>query len=453
MALFQQIVFILALVTAIFLFAKKISRVRRNILLGKDEDYSGEPGRRWKNVLLLAFGQKKMFRNPLVAIMHFVIYAGFIIINLEVLEIVLDGLFGTHRLFSGVTGSLYMALIDGFEMLAVCVFLACFIFLCRRNVLKLRRFISHDLDGWPRSDANYILLTEMALMTLFLTMNAADTLLQSRGYGHYGALHTGDFFFSRWLHPLLDGWNNGSLVILERTCWWLHILGILAFLNYLPYSKHLHILLAFPNAYYARLEPEARLRNMPAVQQEVLYAMQPETAPTAPADGTVPATPPAAASAAAPTDRFGAKDVFDLSWRNLLDAYSCTECGRCSAACPANLTGKALSPRKIMMGTRDRLEEVGRNIDANGKFTDDGKSLLNYISVEELRACTTCNACVEECPVSISPLEIIIEMRRALIMEDSNAPQEWNALFGNIENNFAPWKFSPDDRDKWITDL
>ncbi|HXB95126.1 MAG TPA: (Fe-S)-binding protein, partial [Puia sp.] len=374
--------------------------------------------------------------------MHFVVYAGFIIINLEVLEIVLDGVLGTHRLFSGFIGSFYLALIDAFEILAAGVFLACFIFFCRRNILKLRRFISHDLDGWPRSDANYILLTEMALMALFLTMNAADTLLQSRGYGHYGTHLTGDFIFSRWSHPLLNGLSNGSLVILERSCWWLHILGILAFLNYLPYSKHLHILLAFPNAYYARLQPEGRLRNMPSVQQEVLYAMQPETAPPAPADGSAP-----------PTPRFGAKDVFDLSWRNLLDAYSCTECGRCSAACPANLTGKALSPRKIMMGTRDRLEEVGRNIDANGSFTDDGKSLLNYISVEELRACTTCNACVEECPVSISPLEIIIEMRRALIMEDSNAPQEWNALFGNIENNFAPWKFSPDDRDKWMADL
>jgi ferredoxin len=442
MLLFQQIAFILLLVLATSLFVKKIRRIRRNIGLGRDEDYSGDAGRRWKNVLLLAFGQKKMFRNPLVAVMHFVVYAGFIIINLEVLEIVLDGIFGTHRLFAGFTGTLYLGLIDGFEVLAVGVFLACFIFLCRRNILKLRRFISHDLDGWPRSDANYILLTEIVLMTLFLTMNAADTLLQARGYGHYGMHLTGDFLFSRGLHPLLNNWSSPALVVLERTCWWLHIVGILAFLNYLPYSKHLHILLAFPNSYYARLQPEGKLRNMPAVQNEVLYAMQPETAPPAPADGSAPPPPP----------RFGAKDVFDLSWRNLLDAYSCTECGRCSAACPANLTGKVLSPRKIMMNTRDRLEEVGRNIDANGKFTDDGKTLLDYISVEELRACTTCNACVEECPVSISPLEIIVEMRRALIMEDSNAPQEWNALFGNIENNFAPWKFSPDDRDHWTAE-
>jgi len=434
-----QIVFGLALAAAIWFFSRNAGRIRRNILLGKNEAYNDQPGLRWRNVFLLAFGQKKMFRNPLVALMHFVIYAGFIIINLEVLEIILDGIFGTHRLFAGPLGMLYSWLINAFELLAIGVFTVCVIFLCRRNILKLRRFISHDLDGWPRSDANYILLTEIILMTLFLTMNAADTLLQARGYGHYASHITGDFAFSRWLHPLLNGMSDGSLVVLERTCWWLHILGILAFLNYLPISKHLHILLAFPNAYYARLEPEGKLRNMPAIQKEVLYAMQPETAPPA---GTETA-PPA---------RFGAKDVFDLSWRNLLDAYSCTECGRCSAACPANITGKVLSPRKIMMSTRDRLEEVGRNIDKNGSFQDDGKTLLNYISVEELRACTTCNACVEECPVSISPLEIIVELRRSLIMEDSNAPQEWNTMFGNVENNFAPWKFSPDDRDKWAAE-
>jgi ferredoxin len=452
MALSQQILFILAVVLATGLFLKKIRVIRRNIGLGKNESFADQSGLRWKNMLLLAFGQKKMFRNPTVALLHGFVYVGFVIINIEVLEIVLDGAFGTHRLFAGWSGSVYTALINAFEFLAVAVFLSCFIFLCRRNILKLRRFISHDLDGWPRSDANYILLTEIILMTLFLTMNAADTLLQARGYEHYGAHLTGDFAFSQLLHPLLNGLGSGSLVVVERTCWWLHILGILAFLNYLPYSKHLHILLAFPNAYYARLEPEGKLRNMPAIQQEVLYAMKPETAPPAPTDGSAPAPPPGTASAAPPTDRFGARDVFDLSWRNLLDAYACTECGRCTAACPANITGKLLSPRKIMMATRDRLEEVGRNIDANKNFVDDGKNLLNYISTEELRACTTCNACVKECPVSISPLEIIIEMRRALIMEDSNAPQEWNALFGNIENNFAPWKFSPDDRDKWTAE-
>jgi len=441
MSMVQQILFILAAAAAIWSFSKNIGRIRKNILLGKDENYTDQPGRRWKNLLLLAFGQKKMFRNPLVALMHFVIYAGFIIINLEVLEIILDGILGTHRLFARPLGAVYGWLINGFEFLAIGVLTVCVLFLIRRNILKLRRFISHDLDGWPRSDANYILLTEILLMGLFLTMNGADTVLQARGYGHYAGTITGDFAFSRWLHPLLNGLGTPTLVVLERVCWWLHILGILAFLNYLPYSKHLHILLAFPNAYYARLEPEGRLRNMPAIQQEVLYAMGAAT--PAPESGT------GTDGAAAPPPRFGAKDVFDLSWRNLLDAYSCTECGRCSAACPANLTGKLLSPRKIMMDTRDRLEEVGKNIALNGAFKDDGKNLLNYISVEELRACTTCNACVEECPVSISPLEIIVEMRRALIMEDSNAPQEWNNLFGNIENNFAPWKFSPDERDKW----
>ena len=450
MALIQQIVFILAAGAAIWLFARNIGRIRRNIFLGKNEDFSDHPGLRWKNLLLLAFGQKKMFRNPLVALMHFVIYAGFIIINLEVLEIILDGILGTHRLFAGPLASLYLFLINAFEFLALGVFTVCVLFLCRRNILKLRRFISHDLDGWPRSDANYILLTEILLMGLFLTMNAADTILQSRGYGHYAAHITGDFAISQWLHPLLNGWSTGALVGLERTCWWLHILGILAFLNYLPYSKHLHILLAFPNAYYARLEPEGKLRNMPVIQQEVLYAMQPETAPQAPADG---GAAPNMGEVPSQAPRFGAKDVFDLSWRNLLDAYSCTECGRCSAACPASLTGKLLSPRKIMMSTRDRLEDVGKNIDVNGAFKDDGRNLLNHITAEELRACTACNACVEECPVSISPLEIIIEMRRALIMEDSSAPQEWNTLFGNVENNFAPWKFSPDDRDKWAEEM
>lgn len=433
-----QVLFIVLAGTASWLFARKIKEIRRNILLGKDEDYSGNKAARWKNVLLLAFGQKKMFKNPLVAVMHFVIYAGFIIINLEVLEIVLDGILGTHRLFLGMLDGLYSFLINSFEFLAIGVIAVCVIFLIRRNVIKLKRFISRDLDGWPRSDANYILISEIILMTLFLTMNATDTLLQERGVGHYAEHSTGNFVFSSWLHPLLNGFSDQTLGGIERTCWWLHITGIFAFLNYLPYSKHLHILLAFPNAYYARLQPAGKMHNMPAIQNEVLYAMQPEKAPTE-------ATPPAS---------FGAKDVMDLSWRNLLDAYSCTECGRCTAACPANITGKLLSPRKIMMDTRDRLQEVGNNIDTNKQFTADGKTLLhNYISVEELRACTTCNACVEECPVSISPLEIILELRRSLVMEESNAPQEWNTMFSNTENNFAPWKFAPDDRDSWTREL
>lgn len=431
-----QILFLALSAVAVGLFAKKAGEIRRNILLGKDENLTDQPAKRWRNLLLLALGQKKMFHNPLVAVMHFIIYAGFIIINLEVLEIVLDGILGTHRLFAPFLGGLYNWLINAFEFLALGVLLVCVVFLSRRNLLKLKRFLSKDLNGWPRSDANYILFTEIVLMSLFLIMNAADQTLQSRGNEHY--LPTGAFYISGWLSPLFSGMSDSSLVVLERSCWWLHIAGILAFLNYLPYSKHLHIMLAFPNAYYARLEPNGKMKNMPAVQNEVLYAMQPETAP---AD-------------AAPPAHFGAKDVFELSWKNLLDAYSCTECGRCSTACPANMTGKLLSPRKIMMSTRDRLEEVGRNINQHKTFVADNKSLLhNYISVEELRACTTCNACVEACPVSISPLDIIIELRRSLIMEESNAPQEWNGTFSNIENNFAPWKFSPDDRDQWAVEM
>ncbi len=440
MHLLSQIFFIIIFAAAFGLFTRSVMDIRRNILLGKDADYSDNPAKRWRNVLLLALGQKKMFRNPLVAILHFFVYAGFIIINIEILEIILDGILGTHRLFAPYLGVVYTFLINAFEVLAVLVIIACIVFLIRRNIIKLKRFASRDLNGWPRSDANYILFTEIILMLLFLTMNTADGLLQSRGYGHYAEHITGNFIVSGMLMPVYDSLSDSSLVALERSCWWLHIVGILAFMNYLPYSKHLHIILAFPNAYYARLKPKGEMNNMAAVQNEVLYAMQPELAPTPDPD--------------APTPKFGAKDVFDLSWKNLLDAYTCTECGRCSAACPANITGKALSPRKIMMDTRDRLTEVGKNIKTNNQFKDDGKSLLHsYITVEELRACTTCNACVEECPVSISPLEIILELRRSLIMEESNAPQEWNAMFSNIENNFAPWKFSPDDRDKWTSEM
>jgi ferredoxin len=434
MSYLQQILFIVTVIAAIAVFVIKIREIRANILLGRDEDYSDLPGERWRNLLLLAFGQKKMFRNPLVAVLHFVIYAGFIIINIEVLEIILDGIFGTHRMFAPFLGGFYMFVINFFELLAAGVIIVCVAFLARRNILKLRRFISHDLDGWPRSDANYILIAEILLMSFLLSMNAADTLLQQRGEPAYAHFMTGGFLVSSLLHPLFGGMSSETLMMVERGAWWLHIVGIFIFLNYLPYSKHLHIILAFPNAYYTRLPPKGKMKNMPAVQNEVLYAMQPELAP---AD-------------AAPPEKFGAKDVFDLSWRNLLDAYSCTECGRCSAACPATITGKLLSPRKIMMDTRDRMEDVRKNIKQNKEFKDDGKSLLHhYITTEELRACTTCNACVQECPVSISPLEIILELRRSLIMEESNAPAEWNAMNSNIENNFAPWKFNPDDRDAW----
>lgn len=440
MDIFFQIAFIVIAGFAVWLFSKNVVQIRKNILLGRDEVINDNSAQRWKNVLLLALGQKKMFKKPLVGFMHFIVYAGFIIINIEVLEIALDGVLGTHRLFTGVLPlSFYSILINAFEFLAVGVLIACLIFLIRRNMLKLKRFISHDLDGWPRSDANYILITEIILMTLFLTMNACDTLLQERGYGHYAEHITGNFSFSHFLHPLLNSFSDGALAGIERTCWWLHIIGIFAFLNYLPYSKHLHILFAFPNAYYGRLKPQGEMENMPEIQKEVLYAMQPDQIP---------------ADAAEQHKKFGAKDIFDLSWKNLLDAYSCTECGRCTASCPANITGKKLSPRLIMMKTRDRAEEVGKNIKANQSFVDDGKSLLHdYITPEELRACTTCNACVEACPVSINPLDIILQQRRYLIMEQSNAPQEWNSMFSNTENNFAPWKFSPDERDKWAEEM
>ncbi len=432
----QQVLFCIMAVGAIYWFSKKVAEIRRNIFLGKAQDLSDNPGQRWNNVLLLALGQKKMFQNVPVAIMHFIIYAGFIIINIEVLEIVLDGILGTHRLFLPYLGVVYGWLINLFEWLATGVIFVCVIFLSRRNWLKLKRFISKDLKGWPKTDANLILITEIVLMSLFLTMNATDQILQDRGVAHYEP--SGNFFLSAQLIPIFEGLSDGTLMAIERTAWWIHIAGIFAFLNYLPYSKHLHIALAFPNAYYAKLDAPGKMKNMPEVQNEVLYAMQPELAP----------------SNAAPPASFGAKDVFDLSWKNLLDAYSCTECGRCTSECPANQTGKLLSPRKIMMATRDRLEDVGRNININKSFVSDNKSLLHdYISVEELRACTTCNACVEACPVSISPLDIIVELRRSLIMEESNAPQEWNGTFSNIENNFAPWKFSPDDRDKWASEM
>lgn len=431
-----QLLFIVLFAIGSFLFYKKAAQIRRNILLGKDEDLSDKPSARFKNLVLLALGQKKMFKNPLVAVMHLVVYVGFVIINVEVLEIVLDGITGKHRIFAGlIPAGLYSFLINSFEILALLVIVACAIFLVRRNIIKLKRFISKDLNGFPRSDANYILITEIILMSLFLKMNACDTYLQANNFGHYAEVQTGGFIISSHLQNFLTGFSFHTIEIFERVCWWLHIAGIFAFLNYLPYSKHLHILLAFPNAYYARLQPQGQIKNMPAIQNEVLYAMQPELAPT-------DAAPPAS---------FGAKDVFDLSWKNLMDAYSCTECGRCTSACPANITGKQLSPRSIMMKTRDRLEEVGKNINANKSFTADNKSLLHdYITVEELRACTTCNACVEACPVSISPLEIIVELRRNLVMEESNSPQEWNGMFSNIENNFAPWKFSPEERDKWV---
>lgn len=417
------------------MFARKVREIRRNINLGRDLQFANLSARRWKNVLLLAFGQKKMFKRWVPAVLHFFVYAGFIIINVEILEIIVDGLTGQHRIFAPLLGSLYTVLVGCFEVLAALVLISCVIFLIRRNVLRIKRLVQKELNGWPKTDANLILVTEIVLMALFLTMNAADYNLQQIGSEHYTA--TGAFWISGWIAPLFSGLDEAMLIGIERAAWWLHIIGVFAFLNYLPYSKHLHIVLAFPNAYYARLAPQGKMANMPEIQKEVLYMMEPDKAP-------------AEAQAGEPA-RFGARDVMDLSWKHLLDAYACTECGRCTDACPANITGKKLSPRKIMMDTRDRLEDVRKNIDKNGgSFADDGKTLLHdYITVEELRACTTCSACVEACPVSIEPLSIIYELRRSLVMEESNAPQEWNAMFSNIETNMAPWKFSPDDRDAW----
>jgi heterodisulfide reductase subunit C len=437
MQLAQQILFILLTGVAIWLFVRKAGFIRRNINLGRDEKFEPHPDR-WRNVLLMAFGQKRMFDKPLVAIMHFILYAGFIIINIEVLEIVLDGILGTHRLFAPYLGSFYTFVINFFEILALLVLITCVIFLARRNILKVRRLNMRELNGWPRSDANYILTFEIVLMSLFLIMNASDKALQVKGAEHY--YQTADFWVSGIITPLFTNLETSTLLAIERTAWWLHIAGIFVFLNYLPYSKHLHIILAFPNTYYTWLKPQGKMVNMPEIQKEVLYAMQPETVPTD--------------AVQEEHKKFGAKDVFDLSWKNLMDAYTCTECGRCTAECPANQTGKKLSPRKIMMDTRDRMEEVGNNIDKNKSFQEDGKTLLHdYITTEELWACTSCQACVQACPVLINPLHIINQMKRYLALEESNQPAEWNGMYSNIENNFAPWKFSPDERDKWAEEM
>ena len=433
MFIFQQILFSTLLIVAIYLFAKRMGMIRKLILMGQPEEINTNTLQRWKNVLLLAFGQKKMFKNPLVAVLHLFVYVGFVVINIEMIEIVSDGIFGTHRILFQLFPSYYPLLINLFEFLAVAVILACVVFLARRNMVKVKRLISNDIKGWPSTDANFILITEIILMLFFLQMNAADTVLQSKGVAPYSEHLTGHFYFSYFFHHLFDGFSIQTLVLTERLSWWCHIIGVLAFLNYLAWSKHLHIILAFPNAYFSRSEPQGKMKNMPSVQDEVKYAFHPELAPTT----------------SAQTPLFGAKDIDELSWKNILDAFSCTECGRCSSACPANQTGKLLSPRKIMMSTRDRAEEIAHKISKGIQWKEENRTLFDYISEEELRACTTCNACVEACPVSIEPLDIIVQLRRHLIMEKSSSPQEWTAMFGNMENNFAPWKFSPDQRINW----
>lgn len=445
MAILSQILFVLALIFAIYFFVRNVKKLVRNIKLGKTINRKDQPSKRFKNMAMVALGQSKMVKRPIAGILHIVVYLGFVIINIEMIEIVIDGIFGTHRVLSFM-GGFYDFLIGSFEVLALLVFVGVIVFWIRRNIIRLKRFWANEMTSWPKNDANNILYFEMILMVLFLTMNAADYQLQLVGADHYAneAGIMGAFPVSQFLLPLIDGLSISSLIFIERTAWWLHILGVLFFLNYLYYSKHLHILLAFPNTYFAKLQPQGEFNNLEAVKNEVALMMDPNADPFA-----MPADDASAESAAIP-DKFGASDVQDLNWVQLLNSYTCTECGRCTAECPANQTGKKLSPRKIMMDTRDRLEEVGKNIDKNGKFENDNKQLLNdYITKEELWACTTCNACVEACPIGIDPLSIIMDMRRYLVMEESAAPNELNIAMGNIENNGAPWPYNQMDRMNW----
>lgn len=426
-----QLLFVLALGAAIWLFYRNVSKIRRNILLGRELDRSDRSAERWMTMLKVAFGQTKMAVRAVPFIFHFIIYAGFIIINIEVLEIMIDGIFGTHRVFAPILGGLYDVLIGSFEILALGVWVACVVFFARRNIVNLKRFTGVEMKAWPKSDANYILITEVLLMSAFLIMNAADSKLQALGAEHY--IKAGSFPVSQYIANLLPDSIN-ALIAIERGMWWFHILGILAFLNYVPYSKHFHIFLAFPNTYFSNLDAKGKFSNMQSVTNEVKAMLDPSFVPAANVN----------------PGRFGAKDVEDLSWKQLMDAYTCTECGRCTSNCPANQTGKLLSPRKIMMDTRDRLTEVGNNIDIHGKDFKDDKSLLdNYISREEIWACTSCNACTEACPVNIDPLSIIMDLRRYLVMEESAAPSSLNAMQTNIETNGAPWKFAASDRANW----
>lgn len=432
-----NILFALLLGYAIWFFSRNLKKLYRNIKLGRPTHRFDQPAKRWKTMARVALGQGKMGVKPIPAILHGFVYVGFILINIEVMEILIDGLFGTHRVLSFL-GGFYMGMIGFFEILALLVLVSCVIFLIRRNIVHVKRFMNPEMKGWPKSDANYILFIEIALMAALLIMNGADASLQKLGAEGY--VQTGSFLISGFLtEPLMNGMGESTLIIIERAAWWAHIIGILFFLNYLYYSKHLHILLAFPNTYFSKLEPKGEFTNLESVTNEVKLMMDPNADPyAAPPEGT------------GEPETFGAKDIFDLDQVLLLNAYTCTECGRCTEECPANMTGKLLSPRKIMMSTRDRLEDVSKNIDKNGKFVEDGKMLVNdYITPEELWACTTCNACVQACPVNIDPMAIIVELRRYLVMEQSAAPQELNMMMSNIENNGAPWQFNQQDRLNW----
>jgi len=426
-------IFSLLLILAAWLFSRSIKRISRNILMGKPVGINDRKPARWKQMLRVAIGQSKMSSRPVSAIMHIFVYVGFIVINIEMLEILIDGIFGTHRILA-FTGAVYPVLISVFELLALSVILACLVFLIRRNAIRLQRFWNKEMTRWPRSDANIILITEILLMSSILIMNASDGLLQGRGHAHYAA--AGSFLVSDMLQPFFAGMSDSGLVILERSTWWFHIIGVLIFLNYIPYSKHLHVFLSFPNVFYSKLEPMGKMSNMPSITSEIRLMLDPSAAVDAAAE-------------APEIGQFGAKDATDLTWKHLMDAYTCTECGRCTSSCPASITGKKLSPRKVMMDLRDRIEEIGKNGGRQEKGNADEKSLLDLTTPEELWACTTCNACVQECPVNIDPVSVILELRRYLVMEKAAAPGELNATFANIENNGAPWQFSNEDRLQW----
>ncbi|WP_159472141.1 (Fe-S)-binding protein [Chryseobacterium sp. 18068] len=439
----DNVFFLILLIAGFGLFGKSLLKIYRNIRLGREINRSDRKSERWETMARVAMGQSRMTARPVAGVLHLFVYVGFVIINIELIEIIVDGIFGTHRFLSTIFGhTFYNFFTATLEVLALLVIVGVVLFFIRRNFYGVKRLTMKELFGWPKNDANWILIIEFALMIAFFTMNSSDFILQQRGVL---AAH-GSFPISEMtLVPFLEifSFDNGFLVFVERGAWWLHFVGILFFMNYLYYSKHLHIILAFPSTWYANLDLYGKFNNLESVTKEIKLMMDPNADPyAAPVEGAEEAP-----------SKFGAEDVFDLNQVQLLNAYSCTECGRCTSVCPANITGKKLSPRAILMKTRDRLEEVGRNIDKNGKFEDDGKKLLNdYITKEELWACTTCNACTQACPILLDPLSIIFEMRRFLVMEQSAAPQELNLMMTNVENNAAPWQYNQADRLNWAKD-